>query len=1395
MFQSIHLSRFLSAFARWVWWSVLGVGLALCLASLTLHGWIVPRIDEWRAPLEQAASERLGTPVKIAALRAHSSSFLPWFELVDVKVLDATQRPVLNIDTVMLTLSPRSLLSLTFEEVAIERPVLDIHVDRAGKVRVAGIDFSKPGATDASALDWLFSLNHLRLNQGVIRWSDERLGNNGAAVPSVELTQVGLSIRNPLYRHLIRLDATPPTGWGQAFSLTGQFTQSLIHPDRGQFNQWNGQVFADLPHLDLGKLQQHVKMQSQLKAGKGAARVWVELKKGQIDEIHSDLALNKVHFHWAGAATPLTLANLSGHFDGKFTPSGFDLSTNKLQFSTASGLVWPGGNVELSWRHATEKKPESGQIKVDELDLAVVRQLATSLPLDASYVQWLQSVAPEGLVKVGQAKWQGAIGHLSDLQASGRVERLTLVSAPAPDKTSTGRPGLSAATVDFDLTHNSGSARVLINQGSVTLPGVWEDPLVAINRLEADLSWRISPGTQGPKIRLEINNGMLDSHDADGRFNATWETSDPQRSSSGSRFPGVIHLQGKLARADGARVWRYLPLVVSQSARDYVKMAIKEGIASDVRFTVKGDLHDMPFADPALGQFLVESKVDNTVLAYVPPSLQEPGEAPWPEFTQLSGDLIFSGQSMEVRNAKASIRGLPGLKIAKATVKIADLEYPVVKVQAQALGPLDEMLTLVNQSPLKTLSSDALAQATATGTGDYQLSLTLPVDHLQDSQVEGAVKLAGNTLQISPSTPVLARASGQVLFSHHGFQIKGAKATMLGGEVEFEGGSTSLGITGRPRLVTEAQRLSEPTVSIKGSGVATASGLQQATELGFVPRFAQFATGSTPYTVQLDVRHGRPEFLVYSSLEGLALHLPPPFYKPAETALPFVFDNHLIPGSDLKKAPVQDVLSVELGNLIYANYFRRIDTVVPSVLRGEIRVGTPTGEYLPQPETGVGASLNFPGLNIDAWNQLLLAISPTGGASPQLSTAGPTLSSAGSNPTTDYLPRIATVTADDITWNGRIFDQVAITMVRDGSTWRANVNTQQLAGYVEYEQNATAPQLFARLSRARLGAAQQAEVEQVLDDATLVLPALDLEIESFALEGKSLGAVKVQAVNRSNAQGGREWRLNQLQLTQPFAKLTATGTWSDSPTVNLNSAPVNLGKRRMLLNFLLDIDNAGDLLTWSGNPKTIRGGKGKLEGTVAWRGSPFAVHYPSMAGQMALSVKNGQFLKIDSDAANAAKLLGLLSLQSLPRRLTLDFTDIFSDGFGFDTITGDLSVDQGVANTSNLQMKGPNALIFLEGNTDLVKETQNMRVVVAPEINAVGASLAYVAVNPALGFGSLIAQLFLAKPIAKATTREYVLAGTWDEPEFTQVKRDPNAKVPSQPAASPSADSSVSLKP
>ena len=186
-----------------------------------------------------------------------------------------------------------------------------------------------------------------------------------------------------------------------------------------------------------------------------------------------------------------------------------------------------------------------------------------------------------------------------------------------------------------------------------------------------------------------------------------------------------------------------------------------------------------------------------------------------------------------------------------------------------------------------------------------------------------------------------------------------------------------------------------------------------------------------------------------------------------------------------------------------------------------------------------------------------------------------------------------------------------------------------------------------------------------------------------------------------------------------------------------------------------------------GTPGVVRNGKGSLKGQLSWQGSLINPQFDTLNGAFSVDVERGQFLKTDP---GAARLLGVLNLQALPRRLTLDFRDVFAEGFSFDNFKGDVEVTQGEAQTHNLIMKGVSAAVMLEGRANIGAETQDVNVVVVPEINAGTASLLYGTINPIVGLTSFLAQVVLREPLIKANTRTFHISGSWSDPQVNKTE-------------------------
>jgi uncharacterized protein (TIGR02099 family) len=1341
-----------------------------------LHFVIVPRIEEFRPALEQQVSRLLGVTVRIGAIVGRSNGLIPSVEMTDVRLLDVQGREALKLPSVLAALSARSILGMGLEQLTIDRPALEVRRSPDGRIWVAGLPLPAQGSTDSAGADWIFSQPELVIRDGTVTWIDEM-----RPVPALTLTGVEWVLRNQHRTHSMRLDANPPEHWGARLSVTGIFKQPLLSRRASQWREWQGQLYANFSQVDLAELRRYADLGVDLAQGSGSVRAWVDVVYGEPTGATADLALDNVKLTVSPKLEALALHGVTGRLGVRKREAGLEFSTQALQFETQDGLRWPGGNVRVSVFEGDTRTPARGEFVGDKLDLAAMAQIAVRLPLDDGLRETLSQLAPKGLLEQMQASWQGPLEKPTSFTAKGQGRQLEI----APRAVEAGaRPGFKGADIDFDFNQSGGRAHLAVKSGAVDLPGILDDERVTLDELSADVEWK----TQGDQISLALPNLRFSNADAQGEAQIKWQTaavavrSSPLQNTG--RFPGLLDLQGQLSRADAARVYRYLPLGIEREVREYVRDAVIAGAASNVKFKVKGNLSDFPFASIKQGDFRISADLNDVTYAYAPPSLLPKDSPQWPALTRLAGELVIDHAVLQIKGARATVAAMPGLRIAKADAVINNLYAgAAVAVTAEAQGPLADVLGVVNGSPLGPMMGRALEHATATGSADYRFKLALPIAAVDRATVRGSITMAGNDLQITTQTPKLVRARGVVNFSETGFSVVGAQARSLGGDVRIDGGLTSW-VPASPSVTAKAS----PPQVLRLQGTATSDGLRQAQELGFGARLAQHASGSATYSATLGVRGGVPELSVTSNLVGMALTLPAPFAKGADVALPMRLEtaalrSSLVPGAD-GVVRAQDQLQFDVGKTVSITYVRDVSGVDARVLRGAIAVGLVGDEIAPLPAEGVQANVNLGTVDVDAWTDVL---SRAAGAdlSPGAVTSGASVGMG-------YLPTSLAMRAREITVGGRKLHNLVVGGGREGLLWRTNLDASELNGYVEYRQpsGAVGGRLYARLARLDVAPSAAQDVESVLDEQPASIPALDIVVEDLELRGKKLGRIEIDAVNLGASASSaardvpREWRLNRFNITTPEAVLTASGNWLNvAGQTALTGGSSIKARRRTAMNFKLDIADAGELLTRFGMKEVVRKGKGKVEGQVTWMGSPITLDYPSMGGSFNINVENGQFLKADP---GIAKLLGVLSLQSLPRRLLLDFRDVFSEGFAFDFLRGDVAIAQGIARTSNLQMKGVNAAALMEGEADIAKETQNIKVVVVPEINAGSASLLASYINPVWGIGSFLAQLILRRPLLDAVTKEFLVDGTWVDPRVTEVAhRSGTAPDPEKPKETP----------
>ncbi len=1382
----MSLSSFVAAACEPSRWSVrragrvaLRVGLGLLLAAwtlallawLTLHWLILPRLDDWRPAIQVQAGLALGHPVQIGQISVHSAGWVPAFTLRDVVLRDAQGREALRLPRVSAALSVPSLLALRlrFEQLLIEDARLEVRLDVQGRWHVAGLDLASSDAAveGSAAADWCFEQHEIVFRGGLLRWVDEQ-----RAAPPLQLSEVLLVLRNRGRRHELRLDATPPADWGQRFSLRALARAPLLGRT-GDWQRWRGSLFADLPRADVASLRRHVDLPVDLRQGEAALRAWVDWDQGQPRALTLDAVLRQVSVRLAQDLEPLSFSALSGRFVAERSATGVTLAVQQLAFSSPDTPAWAPSQLRLAWRQtqslgaaapATRHPVTGGDFSADRLDLEALAELGERLPIGAGLRSLLHQLNPEGRVQALQARWDGAIDAPEHYSVKAGVRGLAIAAAPSPEPGGLGRPGFRGADLDISATETGGQADLKLVDGALELPGVFEQASVALAHLSTRLSWRMDADRTGPRppvpdpaaaprIELKVMDARFDNADARGALNATWHSGAGSGFGKGGRLPGVLELAGTLAEGRANRVARYLPLGIGEQVRAWVQQAVQGGELREVSYRVKGDLWDFPFVNRKDGEFRIAGRVQDVTLAPLPEA-PDPAAAArhWPAFGNVSGQLVFERDSMQFQQARGR---LWGQELSEVQGRIRELsDRALLEVEGQARGPLSDLLRYLNTTPLGEWTGGALADAGATGTAELKLGLNIPLARAMDTVVKASLLLPGNDLRLRPDAPLLPNARGRIDFSHKSLQVVGLRTQFAGGELQIDGGSQADG-----------------SLRFALAGNASADGLRRLADLGPAARWAQRLQGQTAYRAQVGVRHDQTEWQLSSNLAGMAIDLPAPLHKAAESSLPLRISSVAQdePGASRDKSAREsapELLRLELGALQASGVLER-GAAAPRLLRGALAYDSP----LPEPVAGGRAVLTLPRLDLDAWAALAAPEGANG---------------AGPGPEAAWLPHAVQLKTGELLAGGRRLTGVTLDLQRlatpGDAGWRVQGKADQTAGSVEFHEArgvGGGGRIKARLTRLSLPPAEAERVGDsmagLLERAPTNVPALDIEVEDFELRGHKLGRLAVEAVNRPPAPGeaaGRaEWRLNRLQLVNPQARLSATGRWQ---------AVAGTARRHMALDFKLEVDDGGALLDRLGLGQLVKGAKGQMKGVLGWDGSPLGLDLPTLDGTLGLDFERGQFLKAD---AGAARLLGVLSLQALPRRLLLDFRDVFQEGFAFDNLVGDLRISQGVAHTDNLRLRGVQAVVLMEGSADIARETQDLHVVVLPELNTASASLAYAAINPAIALGAFVGQWLLREPLRQASAREFQISGGWDDPKVDRIERkllDPLPAVAAQ---------------
>ena len=673
----------------------------------------------------------------------------------------------------------------------------------------------------------------------------------------------------------------------------------------------------------------------------------------------------------------------------------------------------------------------------------------------------------------------------------------------------------------------------------------------------------------------------------------------------------------------------------------------------------------------------------------------------WPPAEDLNGVLTFTNAGWE---ATGSGRVL-GNRSENVRVGIEDMRNPVLSVAATTEGSLGDVLRYLKDAPMiaRHLGPDLQRLQSGSGTAGVTFDLQLPLLELPAYRLSAGLEIAGGDLSIDGFEPTVTDI-------HGGLQLEN-------GEVMSRGNLMASFLDAPVLISVTAAAVTGYLADIGFEGVFEADSYQSAFSLPFVEQMVG-ASGWQGHVLLPENRfvQARREPLrinLETDLAGVDLRFPAPLNKPRDQATKLEMEVVFSEADRLN-------INWQLGeDQRFALSFRNRDGEL-SFRRGSIRFGG--AEPLLPPRDGLSVNGEVEFLEFDGWWDLFQRQVPGG------STAGLLLG--------------ADLEIADFSAFGQPLGSTEVSLRQQAARWHLHVDSQPVAGVITLPLDlGDRPQLLAEMERLYIS------TDEMSADASpdpRQLPGVLLHADDFSVGTRRYGMVDADI--QADPEG-----LNIVSFTGRSESffMEGSGGWYRRPQ----------GQETRLVLTASSEDVAGALEQLGFDPIT-EAEAAQLALNVYWPSGPVPGWEKSITGGLNLRLERGSILNLDP---GAGRMVGLMSIAALPRRLALDFRDVFNRGLVFDEMSGDFVIIDGNAYTDNLRLAGPVVDIGLVGRTGLRDRDYQQHAVVTSEPGRILPAVGFLA-SPQVAAALLLFSEIFKEPLNGATRASYCVTGSWSDP-------------------------------
>ena len=678
----------------------------------------------------------------------------------------------------------------------------------------------------------------------------------------------------------------------------------------------------------------------------------------------------------------------------------------------------------------------------------------------------------------------------------------------------------------------------------------------------------------------------------------------------------------------------------------------------------------------------------------------------WPAITGLAVDFEFLNQGL---SASVSQGNLVGLVVETGSAAFPDLKLGELSVDASAHGDLSSALKYLQATPIGPKFGAAFMALAGSGPTHASAKLFLPIKHMADRRVDVEMALKGDLVSLADTLHSADEVQGTLRVHNTEVLTDGLTARYLGGSVRVDSTSEPAGAPGVFDTVLHA------------SGRTPAAPLGQALELPEKIR----VSGTVDWRASARIARNtegapRPSRVRFDSqLRGVEISLPEPMTRSASDNGGLHIDSQWRENEATARIAYGDATRAVLALTNSGDGWR--------LERGAARFGG--GEPQLPKEPGLWLAGSIAALNLSEWLDLKS-------------------DRPAKRPLHDYLAG-ADLVVREFTIFGFDFPNLDGAMVAKDGAWRVHVESDGAHGNIVVPFD-LAGDMPLELDMDRLIVGEHQAGRESNPDPTH-FPSMHVAADAFGAFGKRFGTLRAELVR--DAAG---LRLKSFTTTSHSFSSKGSGSW-----LNTSSG------QQSALEFTLESSDVLETLKDLGYGASLSGKNGAARANLTWSGAPDSGLFGRLSGTAHIEVANGQLLTVQP---GAGRVFGLMSVGALPRRLSLDFSDLTDKGLAFDAIRGDFHLREGNAFTTNLLLKGPAAEIGIVGRTGLARHDYDQTAVVTGSVGQSLPAVGTLAGGPAVGAALLVFSQLFKEPLKGIARGYYKISGSWDNPNVQRLE-------------------------